>query len=132
MFVPRLSLIKPGQTQVCPQLWVFCNENDSLAYFQFWKNCRQVCLSLWAFRGFSRLQAFSHYQLAFSGGKEGHTSQHPDVLAGLGRPHIKREIFWLSALNLKDIPCNGDPRETVDRVHAKYALLKGAFCNNVV
>ena len=32
-----------------------------------------------------------------------------------------------SALNLKDIPCNDDPRETVDRVHAKYVLLKGAF-----
>ena len=65
--------------------------------------------------------------LAFSGGKERHTSQNPNVLVGLRRPHTRREIVWPSALNLKDLPCNGDPRETVDRVHAKYFLLKGAF-----
>ena len=28
---------------------------------------------------------------------------------------------------MKDIPCNGDTRETLDRVHAKYVLHKSAF-----
>ena len=55
---------------------------------QFWETCRQVCLLLWAF---SRLSVFSHYQFAFSDGKEGYTSQHPNVLFGSRRPSIRRE-----------------------------------------
>ena len=42
--------------------------------------------------GFSRLSSIIISWL-FSGGKEGHTSQHPNVLVGLRRPHIRREIF---------------------------------------
>ena len=45
---------------VCPQiwlneartnigLWIFSDENDSLAYFAILENCRHVCLLLWAF-----------------------------------------------------------------------------------
>ena len=76
-----------------------------------------MCLSLWA----------------FSGGKEGHILQHPDVvLAGLTKPNIRRELFWLSELKLKDIPYNGDSRETLDRIHVRYILCKGAFVSKTV
>ena len=64
--------------------------------------------------GFAR-QVFSHYQLAFSGGKEG---QHPNVLVGFRRPHVRREIFLAFCTKFE---------RTVDRVHAKYVLLKGVF-----
>ena len=70
--------------------------------------------------------------MAFSGGKEGHTSQHPNVLVGSRRPNIRRETFWFPALNLKDIPYNGDSRETLDRVYARYVLLKGAFISETI
>ena len=33
LFDPKLGLIKPGQTYVCPQLWAFSYENITLAYF---------------------------------------------------------------------------------------------------
>ena len=95
-------------TYVCLQTWLneartniglsptvgFLNENDSWLILQFLENCRQVCLLLWAF---SRLQVFPHSKLAASGGKERHTLQHPNVLAGLRRPNIRRKIFWVSA-----------------------------------
>ena len=41
-------------------------------------------------------------------------------------------IFWLSALNLKDIPYNGDIRETLNIVGVKYVLPKGAFMSKTV
>ena len=66
MFVPRLDLIGLSPTIG------FLNENDSLANLQCLENCRQVYLLLWAFSRLS-LPSFSHYQLAFSGGKEGQT-----------------------------------------------------------
>ena len=70
--------------------------------------------------------------MAFTGGKEGHTSQHPDALVSLGKPNIRREIFWLSALNLKDIPYNDDSRDTLDRVNVKYVLPTTAFMSKTV
>ena len=96
---------------------------------QFSENCPQVCLLLWAFQDFQFSLIIS---LAFSGGKEGHTSQHPDVLAGLRRPNIRREFFLLSALNLNNIPYNSDSRETLDRVHVKYIVPKGALMSKTV
>ena len=62
----------------------------------------------------------------FFRGKDGHTSQHPHVLVGIRRLNI-REIFWLSTLNFKDNPFNGGSHETLDRVHVKYVLPRGAF-----
>ena len=73
------------------------------------------------------LPSFSHYQLAFSGGK-----QHPNILVDLRRPNIGREFFWLSALNLKDIPFNDDFRETLDRAPVKYVLPTGAFMSKII
>ena len=70
--------------------------------------------------------------MAFSGGKERHSSQHPNVLVGLRRQNIIREIFHLSAMNVKNMPHNGDSRETLDRVHVKYVLPKGAFMSKTV
>ena len=70
--------------------------------------------------------------MAFSGGKERHTSQHPIVLVGLRRPNIRRETFWFPALNLKDIHYNGDSRETLDRFYARYVLLKCAFISKTI
>ena len=36
-----------------------------------------------------------------------------------------QNIFWLIALNVKDVPYNCDFHETLDRVHVKYFLPKG-------
>ena len=41
-------------------------------------------------------------------------------------------MFWISALNLKDIPYNSDSCETLDRVHVKYILPKSAFVPKTV
>ena len=65
--------------------------------------------------------------MAFSEGKEGHTSQQPKVSVGLKRPNIRGEIFLLSALTY-----NGDSHETLDRVHVKYFLPKCALRFNTV
>ena len=46
--------------------------------------------------------------------------------------NIRRVFFSLSALNLKDIPCNGDSCEMLDMFHVKYVLLKGAFMSKTV
>ena len=56
----------------------------------------------------------------------------PDVLVGLRKQNIRGEFFCLSALNLKDIPHNGDSRETLVRVHVKYVLSKSAFMSKTV
>ena len=44
----------------------------------------------------------------------------------------RKIIFWLSALNLKDIPYNDDFGKTLDRVHVKYVLHTGAFMSKIV
>ena len=44
----------------------------------------------------------------------------------------EEKIFWLSALNLKDIPYNGISCETLDRLHVKYVLPKYAFMPKTV
>ena len=58
--------------------------------------------------------------------------QRTDVLVGFRRPDIGREIFWLSSLNLKDIPYNSDFHKTLDRVHFACVLSKGAFISKSV
>ena len=45
---------------------------------------------------------------------------------------LEEKFFWLSALNLEDIPYNGDSRETLDRVHVKFVLPKGALMSKTV
>ena len=100
-----------------------------MAYLTIWENCLQVCFHPWAF---PRLLVFSHGQLAFSESKEGHTSQHSNVLVGLRRQNIRIELFWLSSLNLKDIPYNGDSCKTLDRVHVKHVLPKVAFISKTL
>ena len=78
---------------------------------QFWETCRQVCLLLWAFQDFL---VFSHYQLAFSDGKEGHTSQHPNVLFGLRRPSIRTEsvLAFCTNVSVYSKPDNPPPEQT--------------------
>ena len=44
----------------------------------------------------------------------------------------KRNFSWLSVLNLKDIPHDSDPRETLDRVHIRCVVLRGAFMSKTV
>ena len=69
---------------------------------QFWENCRQVCLLLWAL---SRLKVFPHYQLAFSGGKEGQYLATPSCFSWLKKTKYQKRIFFcFSAPNLKDTP----------------------------
>ena len=70
--------------------------------------------------------------MAFSGSKEGQTSQHSSAVVSLRRPNIRREFFLRSALNFEDIPYNGDFCETLDRVHVKYVLPKVEFMPKTV
>ena len=71
--------------------------------------------------------------MGFLGGQEGHTSHYPNGLVRLRRPNIGGEIFWLSTLKLKDIPYNGDFRETLDRVsHVEYVLSNVAVMSKTV
>ena len=107
----------------------FLNENDSLAYFAI---LGELSSTLSFIVGFFKTLSFLSLLVCFSGGKEGFTSQHPNSLVGLRRPNIKREFFWLSALNLKDISYNGDSRETLDKVHVKYVLPKGALMSKTI
>ena len=58
--------------------------------------------------GFFKTFDFLSSLVDFSGVQEAQTLQHSNVLVGLGRPSIGREVFSLSAPNLKDIPYNGD------------------------
>ena len=108
------------------------NENDGSTYFSI---LGELLLGLSFTMGLSRLPVFSHYQLAFSGSKEGHTDIPRNTLSfSWLRKTIyqKQNIFWLTALNLKDIPHKGDSHETLDRIHVKYVLSKGAFMSKTV
>ena len=64
----------------------FLNENDSFAYFAVLVELSSR-LSLTV--GFFKTISFLSLLVCFSGGKEGHTSQHPYVLVGLYRIHTK-------------------------------------------
>ena len=73
-----------------PPTMVFLNENDSLAYFQFWKNCRQVCLLLWAFQDFK-------FSLIISWLLRGQGRTYlatPNVLVGLERSRVDRYVHF--------------------------------------
>ena len=43
MFVPKLGLIKPGQTYVCPQPWAFCMKILLWLILYFWETSSQLC-----------------------------------------------------------------------------------------
>ena len=65
-------------------------------------------------------------------GREGHTSQHPNVCFGFRGPNIGREFFGASSLNLKNIPYNSNSHETLDEAHVKCLLSKGVFISKTV
>ena len=58
--------------------------------------------------------------------------QRSNVLVGLRRPNVRIEFFLAFCNNLKDIPSNSDSPKTLDRVHVKYVLPKGAFMSITV
>ena len=123
---------------VCPQTWLnearaniglsptmgFLNENDSLAYFEilgelssglsFTVGLFMTLSFLLLLAGFFRRQGRTYLAT-------------PWCLSWL-----KKRKFWLSALNVKDVPYNGDPRETLGRVHVKYFPPKDAFLSKTV
>ena len=51
----------------------------------------------------------------------------PLCFSWLKQTKYQKISFLLSSLYLKDIPYNGASRETLDRVHVKYVMHKGAF-----
>ena len=98
---------------VCPPTWLnegriniglfptmgFFNENDSLAYLAI---LGELSSGLSFTVGFSRLCLLSLLVRFFRGQGRTHLlQQHSNVLVGLRKPNTRREIFWLSALNLK-------------------------------
>ena len=109
----------------------FLNENDSLAYHAI---LRELSSGLSFTVGFFRILSFLSLLVRFFRGKEGQASpsQHPNVLVGLRRPNIRRYFFLFSVPNLKCIPYNGNSRETLDMIHVKYVLPKGAFISKPV
>ena len=97
---------------------------------QLLENCRQVYLLRWAFQDFTFTLIISW--LFQEARKHKLSNIQTLVLVDLRRPNIGREFFFLSALNLKDIPYKDDFRETLDRVHVKYVLPTGAFMSKIV
>ena len=91
-------------SNVCPQTWLnedrtntglsptkgSLNINDILAYFDI---LGELPSGLSLTVGFFKTLSFLLSLAGFSGGKERHTSQHPNVLLGLGRPNIRKRIF---------------------------------------
>ena len=59
MSVPRVGLIKPGQTYVCPKLWAFFMKITLWLILHFFENRRLVCPNL---RAFSELFVSSRCQ----------------------------------------------------------------------
>ena len=56
----------------------------------------------------------------------------PPMSNRVKKTKYQKRTFLHFALNLKNIPYNGDTRETLDRVHVKYFLPKGAFMSKTV
>ena len=65
----------------------FLNENEGLACFAI---LEELSSGLSFTVGFFKTLTFLSLLVGFSGGKEGHTSQHPNVLVGLRGPNIRR------------------------------------------
>ena len=65
-------------------------ENDSLAYFAI---LGELSSGLSFTVGLFKTLSFLSLLAGFSEGNERHTSQHPNVLAGLRRPNIRTELF---------------------------------------
>ena len=123
----RLSIWYSSQDKhrSVPNYWLF-EWNDSLAYYtilgEVWSSLSFIVVF------FKTLNFLLLLLVFFSRHKEEHTSQYPNVLVGLIRwPMIRKKLFWLSTLVLKDIPHNSESRETLNRVHVKYVLPKDAF-----
>ena len=96
---------------------------------QFWENCRRsvfnhgLCQDFWFSLIISRLcQGFRkdipRNTLTFQLASE-------DQI-------LEKKWFWLIALNLKDIACNSDCRETLERIYVQYVLSKGAFMSKTI
>ena len=66
MFVPRLGLIKPGQTYVCPKLWAFSITITLWLILHFLENRRLVCPKLAA--GFFRTFCLLSLSVGFFNG----------------------------------------------------------------
>ena len=85
---------------------VILNEKDSLAYFAI---LEELSSGLSFTVGFFKTLSFLSLLNGFlRGTRKDIPHNTPNVLVGLRRPNIKREIFWLSALNFKDILYNGN------------------------
>ena len=87
----------------------FLTENDSSAYFAI---LGELPSGLSFTVGFFKTLSFLSLLVGFFRGQETTYLATPNVLVGL-RPNIRREIFLLSALNLKDIPYNGNSRQNL-------------------
>ena len=99
MFVPKLGLIKSGQTyvcHVCPQLWAFCMK-----------------ILLWLI-----LYLWETGQLA----KRDTLHNAPIVLLPSEEQMSEGKVLWLSSLNLTNIPYNGDLHKILELVYVKYIL----------
>ena len=129
-YVCPQARLNEASTNIClsPTMG-FLNENDCLDYFAIFG---ELSSGLSFTVGFFKTFSFLSLLVGFFRGKEGQISRHPNVLVGLRKPNIRREFFWLSALNLKNVPYNGHFRETLDRVHVKYIVPKGAFMPKTV
>ena len=117
----ELTIIGPIKTLV-----LFLNENDSLAYFAV------LGESVVRLVFFFKTLSFRSLLLAFSGGKEGHTWQHPNVLVDLRRPNIRGEIFWTFHIKFERHTSQRRLSQNLRWVHVKYVLHKGAFMSKTV
>ena len=102
----------------------FLNENDSLDYFA---SLEELSSGISFTVGFLKTLSFLSLLVGFFRG-QGRTYLATPCVSWLKKTkYQKRHFLLLSALNL-----NGDLREALDRVDAKYILLKGVFMSKTV
>ena len=107
----------------------FLDENDSLAYSAI---LGELSSGLSFTVGFFKILCFLSLFAFFRGAWRTYLATLWCFSSLKKTKYQKIIFFWLSALNLKDVPYNGDSYRTLDRVHVEYVLPEGAFMSKTV
>ena len=116
MFVPKLGLIKPGRTYVCPQLWAFCMKPLLLTCFCIFG--RPVISSVLK----ASLDTYGLFQLA-----NRDTSHNALTFYLPSEDRISDGNISSTESSLSNIPHNGDSDKILELVFVKYVLSKGGL-----
>ena len=122
-FVPKVGLIKPGQTYVCPQVWAFYTKIPLCLFCIFGRPVVSSVLKCRLLQNFwLSLDTCGPFQLA----KRDTLTPHNALTFQLHSEDqmLEKNILWLSSLNLTDIAYNVDSHKILKLVFVKYLLSK--------